>query len=228
MASSQGLTPTIDHVRPGTYQLTFDKYHYEYVLPLPDCDAASLLDVAITIQLGHASTITSGGRMASVCPNDLHLYFAGERPNKRFHVDITDLLLEQLRNELNSRDQSQVISEYEEAIGFWFEVAKELMKYGGEYNAESLKKEQDTAQMLLSKTPVSSNLSQLGDTSVGVSGRLHLSNFLYGFVSLGAASLAKLIAEYNLKTTDPIQLPSIRHPKLVVSHGPCRFYSGTG
>jgi len=214
MATS--LSPAIDHVRILSNTIRFDLIHREYFLGLPASDKAQLLDIALSFHGARAPYVTIA-TAPFVLPANVRLYIGSNTIALNKFTDITESLISELRDLLDSGDQDLLSSKYKEGMQSWIRLARSSPLR--DLYDQTLITADENAIPSFAKKPISRNLKALGDSKHGLAGSLHIFNYLYSFIPLAPVSLLKVLTRHNQKFGTKLSLDT-PSPQLVWSHGP--------
>lgn len=197
----------MEHIRLLTMDLPFAPLVNEHHFTLSAEQRPLLEDVRLLfygyITHAHANTRTA--------PNDIHFYIDGE--------DITRSYIAVLKSLLDDEDQGRLRDGYEEGMNAWIDM---LEKYGGGYS-QDLARDRASRDTLLAVSPFSTLVDQLGNSSAGRFGALHVTNFLWSQIDIPMISLAAVIDHFN-EQQDAQLMELTTANRMTVSNGPCRLF----
>jgi hypothetical protein len=183
---------------------------HEHHLVLPGLNRRYLEDVTLSIH-GHPAFINASNRSS---PDNVCLYIDG--------VDVTQFYIAELKRVLDLQDQARLHSQYSTALDKWIELAQAM---GAAYG--NIAKDIADRPVLLSVTPFSNLVDQLGNRSAGNAGFLHVFNFLHNLVAVPGISLRRVIDAANNAAGHGVLDPGAVR-MFTISNGPCRlFVAGT-
>lgn len=190
----------MDHVRIVDQEFVFGPKRPEFNLAFPLDAKKHLIDANLSIVTRPGSNFSGAGA------NNVRLYCDG--------IDFTPSYLDELRAVVDAWDQAVAEAAYRDALGRWlrFAAALETAGYGSDIQTEITR-----AAQLAATRPLSSLVTQVGDTHQGWSGHLHLINFIDQFGLPIGVSLGKVLARHNADGGTPIHTLDIKC--LTVSSG---------
>ncbi|WP_315805453.1 hypothetical protein [Bradyrhizobium sp. SZCCHNS3002] len=192
----------MDHVRLGIEEVGFGPKRLEFHFSLPDDRKQYLKDIVLSI-------VTKPG------PN----FNGAGADNVRFYIDghdLTDAIIAEIKDLIDSWDQTVARQSYRAAMSRWLKFADALG--AGEYGT-ALQPEHDRANVLGQVTPLSSLVTRIGDDRHGWSGHLHILNFVDQFGLPADISLGSVLRRYNSSSGQP-PLTAVTVKQLTISSGP--------
>lgn len=189
-------------------EAVFEPFRSEIALPIPAFNRNLIVGAGLMVQTRldcvpkHVASISSAGA------NDLRIYLNDH--------DITRYYLQELGGLVDALPPDTLARQYGAAMTAFLDYADSL---GNLYDG-LIAKERAKAVQLAATRPFSALLTQLGNTSHGHKGHLHLCNFLYGSITtIPEVSLTSVIAKYNL--ANPAQtIQTALIDSMLVSSGP--------
>lgn len=183
----------MDHVRIVDQELVFGPKRPEFNLAFPLDAKQYLIDANLSIVTRPGSNFSGAGA------DNVRLYCDG--------IDFTSSYLAELRAVVDSWDQGVAEAAYGDALQRWlrFALALGTAGYGSDVQVEVAR-----ATQLAATRPLSSLVTQIGDSHQGWSGHLHLINFIDQFGLPIGVSLAKVLARHNASGGTPIRTLDIK------------------
>lgn len=191
----------MDHVRLSIEEVGFGPKRPEFHFSLPDDRKQYLLDIFLSL------VTKAGPNFSGAGAHNVHLYIDGH--------DLTNAFIAELQGVISSWDQNAASQAYRAAMDRWLTYADALGDAG--YGAP-VAPEHARAATLAATTPISSLVTQIGNTNHGWSGHLHFLNFIDQLGFPYAVSLGAVLRRYNASSGQP-PLTAITVRELTVSSG---------
>lgn len=196
----------IDQVRVITSRVDFDQAHPRARLSVPNGDSGIVEEILLSINGWMNPYITVSG-VPFRCPESVMLSIIGRRGSAPFSLDITESLVTELGRLLDAADREAVMSAYKVGMNEWLQYADaHLQAVFTQYNPSTISSDKQRAIDMCNSPHPSTLLNKLGDRSVGISGTLHIFNYLYRFISLPAVSLKGILAAHSITFSELSQI----------------------
>jgi hypothetical protein len=212
------VQPTIDQVRIVTGTCVFDLVHHQQIIPVTCCDGATLVDVAISLN-GTSTPYVSAVGIPFGAVRDVRLYLRAERQGKEVSYLLTKPYLQVISGAIRQYGLDKVKTEYRQAMAARVDA---LSIDPGLKEYSRLWAEQDRAQIdSLAEGVTTEGLGELGNSTSGWNGNLHLFSFLYEYIPIPPVSLSRIV---EIAAGAIVPLSSLSSVRLVLSYGPSPMF----